>query len=608
MKTISSLEAVANNLRLLILATTSRAGSGHPTSCFSSVEICTSLFFHVMHYDPYAYEYPNNDRFILSKGHAAPLLYAIWSELGLVTQEELATFRQIDSNLEGHPTTRFPHVEAATGSLGQGLAIGLGESLAAQKNTLNYRTFVLMGDSELSEGSVWEAAQLAAHYKANNLIAYVDANRLGQRGQSLLGTDYTACANQWRAFGWDAHIVNGHDLEELITIGEQVRTSAQKPTIIIAKTIKGYGLGKDIEDTPGYHGKTFSLDFAATYKKNHTYQKTAHTITPPALQARTTLRTTPQIPAMTDIFSTATRAAYGLALQKLGAMYSDLLVLDAEVKNSTFSELFETTFPDRFVECFIAEQAMISVATGLARRGFTPFCSTFAAFLTRAFDQLRMAAISQIPLRICGSHAGVSIGEDGPSQMGLEDIALMRLLPNSKIFYPADIYTTEACVKKMYMHNSGISYLRTTREPTPILYTGETTFDDGYHVLKKSDHDQACIIAAGITVFEALKAAEELQKKQISVRVVDCYQIKPLPSNGLTKEIRACNGKVLIAEDHYAAGGLGESICSEIKTITNVIHCAIKQLPRSGKPAALRHLMGIDAHTIEQNIQNMLNI
>ncbi|HAU30561.1 TPA: transketolase [Candidatus Dependentiae bacterium] len=595
---------LAQNLRLNVLKATTAAGSGHPTSCFSAVEIMTSLFFDVMHYDPCAYEYPNNDRFILSKGHAAPLLYAVWKELGLISEEELLAFRTFNSPLEGHPTARFAFHEAATGSLGQGLAIGVGEALAAHICHLDYRTFVLMGDSELAEGSVWEAAQLANHYKLKNLIVYIDANRLGQRGESLLGTNYEQCAAQWRAFGWDTHIINGHNVDELSSLGIQIRKNALKPTVVIAKTIKGYGLGSAIEDKNGFHGQSFSQETLLQYCKQHPYIPLSNLPHPPRpnLRARNLPEITPtnaDNTKTTDNHKKATRRSYGETLRSLGQCYQNLVALDAEVKNSTFSYIFEDAFPERFVECFIAEQSMIGIATGLARRGLIPFCSTFSAFLTRAFDQIRMAAIGASPIRICGSHAGVSIGQDGPSQMGLEDIALFRTLPKSIIFYPADHHATEKCMALMCQYDEGISYIRTTREATPSLYKTGTTFTiGGCHVLKQNENDQICIISAGITLFEALEAYRSLAESGISACVVDCYSIKPLPENLVRKTIAASKNRVIIVEDHYQAGGLGEAISEILSPGTQIAHLCVQELPRSGTPQELRATMGIDAASI----------
>lgn len=611
MNTTNWQKDVANNIRNDIIRATTKAGSGHPTSCLSSVEILISLFFEVMQYDPNSYEYPNNDRFILSKGHAAPLLYATWKALGNISDEELMQLRTFDSPLEGHPTARFRLHEAATGSLGQGLAIGLGEALASHIHGLDYRTFVLMGDSELAEGSIWEAAQLAGHYQTKNLIAYIDANRLGQRGESLMGTDYEKCASQWRSFGWDAHIIDGHNIKKLTTLGKQIREEAKKPTVIIAKTTKGYGLGKNFEDLNGFHGKPLTTEQAKQFLEKHPYKEISdlpHPPRPRLLQRTFINKKTTQKSFAPDNKKEATRKSYGKSLQSLGVTVNKLVVLDAEVKNSTFSYLFEEEYPNRFIECFIAEQSMIGIATGLARRGCAPFCSTFAAFLTRAYDQIRMAAIGKAPLRICGSHAGVSIGQDGPSQMGLEDLAMMRSLPESIVFYPADSWSTYRCVELMQQYDKGVSYLRTTREATPIIYNKDTEFKiGGCHTIKKSNNDHICIVTAGITLFETLKAYKLLQNKNISIRVIDCYSIKPLPKEQILEAIKESNNRIITVEDHYQAGGLGEAIGAIIPMHTQHKILAVQDLPQSASPEKLRATMKIDTQAIIQCVQKMID-
>lgn len=609
------LEYKAYQLRLKSLMMTSKAGSGHPTSCLSAADLVAAIFFHAMTFDPHDKNNPENDRFILSKGHAAPLLYAVWQELGAIPEAELYTYRQFNSTLEGHPTRRFAYAEAATGSLGMGLSIGAGIALSAKLDQRQFDTYVLLGDSELTEGSIWEAAELASFYRLDNLIAIADCNRLGQTGETIHGYHLERYAAKFQAFGWHTIIIDGHDMNAIIgSLDKAVQESL--PTIILAKTIKGYGV-HEVENKNGYHGKPFpqtevdSLEkelekrfpHAAAYSGGYSWQPRIRTITQQAdlLCAIDRIKK----PAYTKGQMVATRRAYGQALVDVGQSCKTVVSLDAEVKNSTFAQLFEDAYPDRFIQCFIAEQNMVSMAVGLQSRGKIPFVSTFSSFFSRAFDQLRMAAIGTSPLRCCGSHAGVSIGQDGPSQMGLEDIAYMSVLPGSVVLYPCDAVSTHQLVTQMLEYNQGISYLRTTRPETPVLYdNNEEFYIGGCKVLRSSDHDKACVVAAGITLFEALKAYEKLQAEGIAISVIDLYSIKPLDRATLLKIARSSGTRIVTVEDHYIQGGIGAQVCYALRNENVSVTClAVTEVPRSGKPEELMAWAGIDAAAIIKAIK-----
>lgn len=608
----------AYNLRRWSLISTTEALSGHPTSCLSAADIASVVWFHAMHRDLKNIHALSNDYFILSKGHAAPLLYAIWHELGFVSTQELIGLRHFDSVLEGHPTPRFPCVDVATGSLGIGLSIGMGIALNKRIQNVSAYTYVMMGDSEIAEGSVWEAAENAAHYKLNKLIAIIDMNRLGQTGETLDAHHPEKQQARWQAFGWNAIVVDGHSIPNLIQVFDAIKTTkTDKPTVIIAKTYKGYGISA-FENKEGFHGKPLTkaelpaaLDelkqrFAQDYEPAE-YVKTESC---PVNRQYVPAFTTPSIPTeISQAQSMATRKAFGIALREYGKIIDKLVVLDAEVKNSTYTELFEQAFPQRFIECFIAEQCMIGAATGFAATHALPCAATFGAFLTRAHDQIRMAAISQAPLRIMGSHAGVSIGEDGPSQMALEDIAMMRALPESIVLYPSDAVATFKLAEQMIRYNKGISYMRTTRAATPKIYDEHETFPiGGCKILKQGEHDAACIIAAGITLFEALKAYELLAQENIFVSVIDCYSIKPLDIETIRSIAEQSCSRVVTVEDHYPEGGLGEAVCSGlINKNIHVEQLAVTHLPRSGKPEELLGFEAIDAHAIISRIRMMLH-
>lgn len=617
------LEHKAYNLRKWSIIQTSEAGSGHPTSCLSAADIVAVLFFYVMRYNPADYEQPTNDRFILSKGHAAPLLYAAWKEAGVLTENDLLTYRDIDSVLEGHPTRRFAYTEAATGSLGIGLSIAVGEALHNRLHGYHAKTYVLLGDSEMTEGSVWEAVQLAAFYKLHSLIAIIDCNRLGQSTQTIEGHDTQRYVGMLESFGWQTYIVDGHDIAALITVFDTIeKQSNDKPIMIVAKTYKGYGIAQ-VEDKLGYHGKPFpkkqlphilqelktrflqAAEYAGQTWQAKLPQEQVH-----ALRIMHEPSNALPIPSYESGTEIATRKAYADALTAFGDQLPSTVSLDAEVKNSTYAEEFEQSYPERFFQCFIAEQNMVGMGIGMARRGSIPFISTFGAFFTRAHDQIRMAAIGQAALRLVGSHAGVSIGEDGPSQMALEDIAMMRAIPNSIVLYPSDGISTWKLVEQMALYASGISYLRTTRAATPILYSPDATFTiGGCSVLRKDARDRVCVIGAGATLFEALAAYDALvlSDDHIFISVIDLYSIKPLDAHTLIKTARASGNTIITVEDHYLEGGLGQAVVYALRNTGITIEClAVDKLPRSGTPEKLRAYVGIDAQAIIKKVRELV--
>ncbi len=617
------LEHKAYKLRVNSLRATTQAGSGHPTSCLSAADIVAALFFYAMRYDPYNYTHPDNDRFILSKGHAAPLLYAAWHEVGVISDEELMSLRQFNSSLEGHPTPRFPYVQAATGSLGQGLSIGLGISLAARLQQRTFYTYVLLGDSEITEGSIWEAAEIAAYYTIGNLIVILDNNRFGQANQVIWNHDVERYQRMWSAFGWYTFIINGHSIPEIIEALDKAKQVRSQPSIIIAKTYKGYGVDR-LEDQENYHGHAVKKEelpamlnqlkhrFWAASQTTRSYSYTWHpthfSSQEQPIEARNSFQDEIPLPAYTQGQMLATRKAYGQSLAILGNYNKKIIALDAEVKNSTFAEIFEKEHPDRFIECFIAEQNMVSMAIGLCSQGFIPFVSTFAAFFTRAFDQLRMSAISRAALRVVGSHAGVSVGADGPSQMGLEDIALMRLLPNAIVLYPSDAVSTYKLICCMIQYTQGISYLRTTRAETPVIYhETENFYIGGCKVLKHSDHDRVVVIAAGITLFEALAAYERLRAENIFIAVIDLYSVQPLDVKTVQTVAENGSNKIITTEDHYVAGGIGEAVRTALAhTNISVYSCAVQQIPRSGTSQELLAYEEINADALIKLVKRII--
>lgn len=596
------LDRLAQLIRYWILTSTTAAGSGHPTSSLSAVELITTLLYGgVFRFDVRRPDYYNNDRLIFSKGHAAPLLYAAWAASGRYTEAQLKTLRKFGSIFEGHPTTRFPYAEAATGSLGQGLSVGIGMALNAKYlDRLPYRTYVLLGDSEMAEGSVWEAVQLAAQYKLDNLVGILDVNRLGQTGQTMYGHNLGAYQKRLAAFGWHTIVVNdGHNSSAVLTAYRQALKLKNKPVMIIAKTIKGKGV-PFIENKVGWHGKPLSK---VEYKKaiialGSIDKKIRGTISKPkAIKQK--LRAVKKAGAPLKFNEpTATRSVYGTTLNRIAPAFPGLVVLDAEVGNSTMAEDFQKKHPKQFFEMYIAEQNMVSTALGLSRRGKTPFVSTFAAFLSRAYDQIRMNQYSHSTTTFIGSHAGVSIGPDGGSQMGLSDIALFRTIPSSIVLYPADAVAADRLIETAARHR-GMVYVRLGKNPVPQIYKPGTRFPvGGSKVLRRSKKDQVTIIAAGITVFEALAAADILANKKITARVVDLYSIKPLDLKVLKAAAKETHG-LIVVEDHFAAGGIFEAVATAlVGSQTHMVSLAVTKEPRSGKPEELRRYENIDAAAI----------
>jgi transketolase len=606
---IELLKGIANQLRIHSITATTAAGSGHPTSCCSAADVVATLFFGHMRFDPKNPRFHNNDRFVLSKGHAAPILYAAWAETGLFPASDLLKLRTYSSDLEGHPTPRLPFVDVATGSLGQGLSVGAGMALAARLDKLDYNTYVLLGDGELAEGGVWEAASFAGIYKLNNLIAIVDANRLGQSQPTAFGHEVGVYSKRFEAFGWRVEVVDGHDIEEIVEVLSGIGLD-DKPLAIIAKTYKGAGVSF-LQDKEGWHGKTLNAEEAA--KAIAELQPTAKSGGSAAIPAPGPLPAPNNAapagyPAINYKLGdkVATREAYGNALARIGEADQRVVALDGDTKNSTYSEKFLKKFPDRFTECFIAEQNMVGVAMGFGARGKVPFASTFACFFTRAADQIRVAGISQSNLKLTGSHAGVSIGEDGPSQMALEDLALMRAIAGSTVFYPCDAVSTEKLLEQAAQHK-GICFVRTARPKTPVIYNNDEAFPiGGAKVLRQNAGDKVTIVAAGVTVFEALKAADALKTEGVGVSVVDAYSIKPLGKKEILAAAQKTNRAIITVEDHYAEGGLGDAVAGELSADGIKVHkLAVTGLPRSGKPEELLAHHGIDAAAIVKRVKSL---
>jgi len=606
---IPVLHNVATRLRIESIRSTTAAGSGHPSTCCSAADIVAALFFAEMRFDPRHPDDPDNDRFVMSKGHSAPLLYAAWAEAGAFPREELLELRRIDSDLEGHPTPRLPFVDVATGSLGQGLAAGVGIALNARRTGSAYRTYVLLGDGETAEGSVWEAAEAARFQELSNLCAIIDVNALGQSRETAAGHDLDVYVRRFEAFGWRTVTVDGHDLAALLAAFETARRTTDRPTVLVARTIKGKGVSF-IEGKNGWHGKPLKPEeearALAELRGQFLEEGGGPDVAAPQIQGppRTTggpelaRPARPSAPPYKAGDKVATREAYGTALVRLGELDPRIVALDGDVGNSTFSDKFEKAFPQRFYQCFIAEQSMVGTAMGLASRGAIPFAATFAAFFTRAYDFVRMAAISGVGVKMSGSHAGVSIGEDGPSQMGLEDLAMMRAQPNLTVLYPCDAVSTDRLVAEM-AYAPGPAYIRTSRPKTPVIYGPDEAFPiGGCKVLRSSDADVATVVAAGVTVFEALKAYEQLRESGTPVRVIDLYSVQPIDRETLRAAAAATKGRVITVEDHYEAGGIGDAVAEATAGVATVRRLAVREIPRSGKPEELLDRFGISAARI----------
>jgi transketolase len=576
------------------------AKSGHPTSGMSAADLMAVLVANHLHYDYDSPKSAANDRLIFSKGHASTLYYAILRAVGAISDEELLTYRKFGSMLEGHPTPLIPWVDVATGSLGQGLPIGVGMGLAAKYlDRLPSRVWVLCGDSEMAEGSMWEAFEHASHYELDHLTAIVDVNRLGQRGETMIGWNTGVYVERARAFGWHAIEIDGHDVEEIDRAYKEAEETSGRPTVIVARTIKGKGV-KAVEDKDGWHGKALDDPDAAIEELGGVRNIHVDVAKPGPAEPHRFPDGPLELPRYELGQEVATRKAYGEALAALGSARGDVVALDGEVSNSTFAEIFKQAHPDRFFEMYIAEQQLVAAAVGLHARGWNAYASTFAAFFSRAYDFVRMAAISRVDLRLAGSHAGVSIGEDGPSQMALEDIASLRAIHSSVVLHPCDANQAAKLVVAM-ADTKGIVFLRTLRPNTPVIYGPDEEFQvGGSRVIRSSDDDDVTIVGTGITVHEALKAADVLEEDGITARVIDAYSLKPIDADALQAAAEA-TGKIVTVEDHFPEGGLGDAVLAalaEKDEHPRVLKLAVREMPRSGKPEELMNAYGIDAEHI----------
>ena len=584
------------------------AKSGHPTSGMSAADLMAVLVANHLRYDFGDPKNAANDRLIFSKGHASTLYYAILRAVGAISDEELLTYRKFGSMLEGHPTPIIPWVDVATGSLGQGLPIGVGMGLAAKfLDRLPSHVWVLCGDSEMAEGSMWEAFEHASHYELDNLTAIIDVNRLGQRGETMIGWNSGVYVERARAFGWNAIEVDGHEVEEIDRAYKQAEETKGRPTVIVARTIKGKGV-KAVEDKEGWHGKPLDDPDAAIEELGGIRNIHVDVTKPDPAEPHRFPNNPLELPRYELGQEVATRKAYGEALAALGTARGDVVALDGEVSNSTFAEIFKQAHPDRFFEMYIAEQQLIAAAVGLHARGWNAFGSTFAAFFSRAYDFVRMAAISRVNLRLAGSHAGVSIGEDGPSQMALEDIASLRAIHSSVVLHPCDANQTAKLVAEM-ADTEGIVFLRTLRPNTPVIYGPDEEFEvGGSKVVRSSGDDNVTIVGIGVTVHEALEAAATLDEEGISARVIDAYSVKPIDADTLQVASEA-TGRIITVEDHFPEGGLGDAVLAalaEKDEHPHVLKLAVREMPRSGKPDELLNAYGIDAEHIAEAARQLV--
>lgn len=634
----TQLHALSKRIRHDILTITTTAGSGHPTSSLSAVEMMTVLFFKHLRYDMKDPKNQSNDRVIFSKGHASPLYYSLYAAAGVISPDDLLKYRTFDSVLEGHPTERFAYTEAATGSLGQGLSIGLGEALALkmqQETSFRRletshqspvaslpRVFVLCGDGELAEGSVWEAAAAASYQKVDNLFLFVDVNRLGQSDPTMYGHDISVFQKRFDAFGWNVVVIeHGNDLDAVVDTFDTTfkgSTLQGRPTVFLAKTQKGAGISF-LADKGGWHGKPLSKDelpkalaelgevdinLIGLVQKPSPMNQESRIMNNAEEQDELKLNSSSVLHYSSDK-PTATRKAFGNALKRLGELHTEIVAIDGDTKNSTYIDAFGTAFPDRFIELFIAEQNMVGVAVGFSARGYHPVVASFACFLSRAADQIRMAAFSGSNILINGSHSGVSIGEDGPSQMGLEDLSLFRSVRGSTVLYPSDAVSTER-LAELALQQKGIVYIRTSRPETKILYTSDDTFTIGGSKVHPGKQEVVTVVAAGVTLHEALDAQAVLAKEGIGVRVIDCYSVKPIDRETIhaaAKETKA----IIVVEDHYAEGGLGEAVQSALAQtpIVPIHHLAVTKTPRSGKAKELLAFEEIDATAIVNRVREV---
>jgi transketolase len=602
------LEKIATRLRIHSVKMTTKAGSGHPTTCLSMADLLACLFFDEMKYDPMNPDNWANDELVLSKGHAAPILWAAYAEAGIIPEKSLMNLRKITSVLEGHPTPRMKWVKSATGSLGQGLSVGVGMALVMKLGKSPGRVYVFSGDGECAEGSVWEAVNMAFLHKLRNLCLIVDINRLSQSEETMHGHDIKAYERKFKAFGWDVISIDGHNINEILKAFKKARENMM-PTVILAKTIKGRGVSF-VEDKNGWHGKPL--------KEEDLRRALKELGTMPLVDAKKYVRkpkktqnhqATKRYNFKRTVYKdkTATRRAYGNALLNLGKINETVVALDGDVKNSTYAEDFFESYPKRSFQSYIAEQNMVGMSIGMSAKGYLPFLATFSAFLSRAHDQIRMSAYSFSNIKFAGSHSGVSIGADGPSQMGLEDLGIFRPIPGCAVLYPCDAYSTEACVESMAKHK-GLAYIRTTRPATPLIYGKDDKFPvGGSKVLKKSKNDVATVIGAGLTVHEALKAYDELKGEGISVCIIDAYSVEPIDKDNISKEVEKAGKKVVVVEDHFQNGGLGDAVAQALSGKAEIIHLAVKELPRSGKPEELLDKYGINAKHIKRAVKELIS-
>ncbi|KAK6177198.1 hypothetical protein SNE40_015347 [Patella caerulea] len=613
---VQLLKDIANKLRIHSINTTSTCNSGHPTSCCSAAEIFSVLFFNTMKYKVAVPKDPSNDRFVLSKGHACPILYAAWAEIGLFPTADLLNLRKLSSDLEGHPTPRLNFIDVATGSLGMGLSFAAGMAYTGKYiDKSDYRVFALMGDGESAEGSIWEAMAFSSHYKLDNLVAIFDVNRLGQSDPTSLQHDVETYRKRAEAFGFNTYVLDGHDVCELVKAFHNAESVKDKPTCIIAKTFKGRGI-QGIEDELNWHGKPLGgkseqamAEIQAIIQNNGPYN-----IVPPhpqddAPKVDISNIRLPEPPVYSE--PTACRAAYGKAIAKLGSANSRVIAMDGDTKNSTYAQKLMDIRPDQYVECFIAEQNLVGVGIGTATRDrAVVFLSTFAAFFSRAFDQIRMGAISQTNVNFVGSHAGVSIGEDGPSQMALEDLSMFASIPGSTVFYPSEAVSTERAVE-LAANTKGICFIRSSRPNVPILYDQNEKFEIGKaKVIRQSPDDKVTIVGACVTLFEAVKAADELAKTGINVRIIDPFTIKPLDAACIIENARATGGRIITVEDHYPEGGIGSAVASAVSECRDIIvrKLAVNEVPRSGKSAELIEKYGIGCSSIVKAVNQIMSL
>ena len=609
-QSISDLEEKAKLVRKWCMVSTTEAGSGHPTSCLSAADITTVLFDRYFRYDLNNPLSLYNDHFVLSKGHAAPLLYTLFGMAGAYPLEELKTLRKFGSRFEGHPVPKYKYADAATGSLGQGLSVGAGLALVAKREGYGTRTYVLMGDGELAEGQIWEAANFAAHEKLDNLVAILDINRLGQSQETMFGHHIREYVKKFKAFDFEVITINGHNYEQINQALQESQRPNGRPFAIIAKTFKGYPISF-LKNKDGWHGKALKKEeLEKALKQLEPINDDLRFELKKPAQAKLPSRagaTTAKTSEFEQGKQYATREVFGDVLAQLGEQNKEIYALDGDVMNSTFTQTFKKAHAERFVECYIAEQNMVSVAAGLSRMGKIPFVATFAAFLTRAADQVRMARVSEANIKFVGSHVGVSIGEDGPSQMGLEDISLFGTIPNCVVLQPCDAVSTAQLVSQMMTHD-GFAYMRTLRPKTALLYKSEDTFDiGGSKVLRQSDNDVLTVAATGITVFEALKAADELKKENISIRVVDCYSVHPVDAMTLKKCLNETKQRIVITvEDHFYHGGLGDFVAEALSgQHGQVIKMAVQKISQSGTMDELLGDAGIDARHIVEKVKSV---